>query len=460
MNKTFFIILFLGLFAWPVFSLQAVSMAEELSGKILLQVEDNGEAWYVDTSDQKRYFLGRPEDAFKIMRERGVGISNSDLALIEASVKKPGVDDDEDGLDDVFEEAWGTKPYEFDTDHDGFADGEELEQNFNPLGNGKLYYNQDFARKHAGKIFLQVESKGEAWYVNPGDLKRYFLGRPADAFQVMRELGLGISNENLQKIETADFFSNYTELEKVIFDAINSEREKAELSALRWNNELSRVARIHSADLAQENEKFTGQDRTCDYPLIHHENLSNGAYNGDRLKNQGIHYYSQAGENIALISTARYQITYEEGNPIGAEIDNCPVEREGLDSAFRSSLEKLEEEEDKFQLIRDELVKREKLYQEKTLTEKFDVTFFDNDYLSSESVLGWMNSPGHKENILHEDYDETGVGAVVARGYLFVTQTFIKRAECGFFGGACCEKEGYYPYCFVPLTCQNNICVQ
>ncbi|MEK7122773.1 MAG: hypothetical protein AAB855_02850, partial [Patescibacteria group bacterium] len=57
-----------------------------------------------------------------------------------------------------------------------------------------------FTRRLAGSILLQVEEKGEAWYVHPVNLKRYFLGRPADAFRVMRELGLGISNADLRMI--------------------------------------------------------------------------------------------------------------------------------------------------------------------------------------------------------------------------------------------------------------------
>ena len=54
----------------------------------------------------------------------------------------------------------------------------------------------DLANRLKGRILLQVESKGEAWYVNPDNLKRYYLGRPDDAFKVMRELGLGITNKN------------------------------------------------------------------------------------------------------------------------------------------------------------------------------------------------------------------------------------------------------------------------
>jgi len=42
--------------------------ASKQIGKILLQVKGHGEAWYV-SGDGKRYFLGNPSDAFKIMRD-------------------------------------------------------------------------------------------------------------------------------------------------------------------------------------------------------------------------------------------------------------------------------------------------------------------------------------------------------------------------------------------------------
>ena len=49
-----------------------------------------------------------------------------------------------------------------------------------------------------GLILLQVEENGEAWYVYPDDINKYYLGRPADAFDIMRGLGLGISHNTLQ----------------------------------------------------------------------------------------------------------------------------------------------------------------------------------------------------------------------------------------------------------------------
>ena len=73
--------------------------------------------------------------------------------------------------------------------------------------------------------------------------------------------------------------------------------------------------------------------------------------------------------------------------------------------------------------------------------------------LVSRAVNGWMNSPGHKQNILTSGYDEGGIGIAVdptGTNYVF-TQVFIKRASCGFQTGPACTMPGYYPYCFDPM---------
>ena len=147
---TIFLILVFVLGLIPVNFSNAASLATRLKGRILLQVESSGEAWYVNPDNEKRYYLGRPADAFQIMRELGLGVSNKDFKIF----------------------------------------------------NGKA------PRRLAGKILLKVESVGEAYYVNPLDLKMHYLGRPADAFQIMRELGLGITNENLNVINIFDKYAN------------------------------------------------------------------------------------------------------------------------------------------------------------------------------------------------------------------------------------------------------------
>ncbi|MCK4554096.1 hypothetical protein KAU19_03985 [Candidatus Parcubacteria bacterium] len=120
-------------------------LSARLSGNILLQVEEHGEAWYVYPNDKKKYYLGRPADAFNVMKNLGLGAT-----------------------------------HEFITSHTTYP-------------------------SHVlGKILLDVEQNGEAYYINPKDKKAYYLGRPADAFSIMRELGLGITNQDIRKIEVGE----------------------------------------------------------------------------------------------------------------------------------------------------------------------------------------------------------------------------------------------------------------
>jgi len=119
-----------------------VSASNDLAGKIFLQVEKSGEAWYVYPEDKHRYYLGRPIDAFNVMRDLGLGAKHE--FIIKTNV---------------------------------------------------------FPKRLSGMIILDVELNGEAYYINPVDLRKYYLGRPSDAFAVMNRLGIGITNNDLFKIE-------------------------------------------------------------------------------------------------------------------------------------------------------------------------------------------------------------------------------------------------------------------
>lgn len=178
-------------------------LVNSVRGKILLQVEEKGEAWYLNPADDLRYYLGRPADAFSVMRRAGLGVSNADLAKIPVGVKQgyTGVDSDQDLLPDAMEQALGMNPLSDDQDGDGYLDAVELQSMYSPFGTGKWPVDRALVDRLRGKILLQVEGKGEAWYVNPADGLRYYLGRPEDAYMVMRLLSLGISNENLGKIQ-------------------------------------------------------------------------------------------------------------------------------------------------------------------------------------------------------------------------------------------------------------------
>jgi hypothetical protein len=126
--------------------------ATDLAGRILLQVESRGEAWYVNPVDHRRYYLGRPTDVQRVMSALGLGISDADLGKIPA-VNVAGSRGDRALRDRL-----------------------------------------------AGRILLQVESKGEAWYVDPLSKERHPLGRPADAFRLLQTQGLGITTAMLESI--------------------------------------------------------------------------------------------------------------------------------------------------------------------------------------------------------------------------------------------------------------------
>lgn len=110
-------------------------------GYILLQVEADGEAWYVYPANGKAYYLGRPADAWQIMKTLTLGARHDFISKTEI-----------------------------------------------------------FPDKLAGLILLDVEKNGEAYYIYPRDRKKYYLGRPSDAFKIMRELGQGITNADLANI--------------------------------------------------------------------------------------------------------------------------------------------------------------------------------------------------------------------------------------------------------------------
>jgi len=125
---------------------------------------------------------------YGIIVKLGKGITNNNLIKIPlAEANLEGTDTDEDGLSNVIEDSLGTDKNKLDTDGDGFSDKDEILNGYNPIGEGLLNIDINFANDQKGKILLQVEANGEAWYV-AGDGKRYFLGLPANAFKAMRSI--------------------------------------------------------------------------------------------------------------------------------------------------------------------------------------------------------------------------------------------------------------------------------
>lgn len=173
-------------------------------GRILLDVERNGEAWYVLPDSTERVYLPDGNAAYGALRAYGLGITNADLAKIPVALAEDGdTDGDFDGLGDKLEEALGTNPGDNDSDDDGFNDGIEVTNGYDPNGPGRLDYDDALSARLKGKILIQVENLGQAWYVHPIDGKRYYMKDGAAAYAIMRKLGLGASSATISSIGQA-----------------------------------------------------------------------------------------------------------------------------------------------------------------------------------------------------------------------------------------------------------------
>ncbi len=152
-------------------------LGNKLKGRILLQVESKGEAWYVNPKDDKRHYMANGDEAYKIMRNLGIGVTTKDLERIKA--------------------------------------------------------DNNFAKQYGGKIFLQVEAHGEAFYIDVNGYAHY-LKNGAEAYNIMRDLGLGITNSDLNKIiASGDYYSviRVVDGDTIVVD-INGNIEKLRLIGL------------------------------------------------------------------------------------------------------------------------------------------------------------------------------------------------------------------------------------
>ena len=214
-------VFFIALPLWPAKTpVQGASLGERLAGRFLIQVEAKGECYYVDPITRHRIYLGRPDDAFRLMRQYSLGISEADYTRFI-----------------------GQTP-----------------------------------RRLAGRFILRAQAKGQAYYVEPVSRRLVYLGRPDDAFQIMRQYGLGITNLDLFQIPLIELTANppasvssrqpdkdpvapsenpalskpadFSSLEKAVVDLVNSYRASQNLSILTPNERIAEVARAHSQDMA------------------------------------------------------------------------------------------------------------------------------------------------------------------------------------------------------------------
>ncbi|MFH1188664.1 MAG: peptidoglycan-binding protein [bacterium] len=195
-----------------------------------------------------------------------------------------------------------------------------------------------------------------------------------------------------------------------IHEKVNERRVLYGKKPLVWDEHVAAVAREHSIDQAHDNEEITDPARRCHYPLIRHEGFLFGFTAGNRMQKRGISYQS-VGENIAMVPVVK-NLVYRY--PAGDEPIDCPVVDRfssghwyDMDAAYASYQEILQASKSAVQIVPPvDWVNKEW----KTM-----------DDVATEVVEGWMNSPGHRENLLRDGFTRGGMGVAQVNDYIITT---------------------------------------
>jgi hypothetical protein len=205
MKKTIIYLFLFFIFFFFSSSVSASSLPFQLRGHFLIDVEDNGQAWYVDLENGLRHKVDK-----EFIKKVGLGISSSNLERIPMAINNNIVekDSDGDGLDDRLEKALGTDPYNSDSDGDSYSDDVEILNHYRPLGKGKLPIDIKFASDLSGKFLIDVDKNGELWYVSPIDNLRYYIPDYDFLVKIIAVLGKGINSQNIGLVADANVFGD------------------------------------------------------------------------------------------------------------------------------------------------------------------------------------------------------------------------------------------------------------
>jgi uncharacterized protein YkwD len=154
---------------------------------------------------------------------------------------------------------------------------------------------------------------------------------------------------------------NRAALEKQIHSLINKERQKQGLLSLEWDDALSGIARHHSQDMATRNYFDHNSPEGRDFS----------------------YRYQQKG----------YQCAVRTGRTIHMGAENIALNH---------------------------------LYD--SVTTMNGTAYYDwnsEDKIAETTVRGWMESPGHRKNILTQYFQKEGIGVFIAPdGKVYITQNF------------------------------------
>lgn len=200
-----------------------------------------------------------------------------------------------------------------------------------------------------------------------------------------------------------------------IQDLINAERAKNGLGILAWDNLLAQVALNHSIDQAADNTEITDPDIICHYPMIRHEGIRGGYSLSDRLRIGGVSYRS-AGENIVMFSSAKdFVFQYQSSNP-PPECPEVPKFTPGEGT-----------QEERLALFQSILNLALDAVRGLSPVQWVSTNWRTETEINQKAVDLWMNSDGHRANILRASFNYGGIGIVPVNDYFIITHNFAGR---------------------------------
>jgi uncharacterized protein YkwD len=201
-------------------------------------------------------------------------------------------------------------------------------------------------------------------------------------------------------------------IELLIHEKINNQREQQGLTLLEFDSQISDIARTHSQDMAQNN-------------YFEHTSL-----NGKEPWNRGEPYgYTTCGTNDAVSLQKKYDelsIQYDEYPQVSTN-ESQYQEAMSLYNQLNSISVQLNSLSENNQLFGGlaENIAQNWTYESITYINGIpNYNWNTEEDLAEQTVDGWMNSSGHRKNILSGFHSE-GIGVAIASDdKVYVTQNF------------------------------------
>lgn len=184
---------------------RALPMPYRVSGMILLDINSNGEAWYVNPDNKQKYYLGNPDQAYTVMKELSITINEDNL---------------------------------------------------------NKYLKKSFPIKYSGKFIQDNQQENKIYYINVDDKKGYPIQNPDEAFALIQKMALGVRNgDSRWSIEKIEPNPNYN-IEETFHEVIKIIDGDTIVVAINGVNEKIRLIGIDTPEIGdthENNECFATQ---------------------------------------------------------------------------------------------------------------------------------------------------------------------------------------------------------